>query len=231
MKSNLTTLLTGAATVAVMAAGTAFTAAPANALVFGDTLNFSTDPTSDSPVERDLAILRDNGNGTFTFDIGEINIDPRSASAFGSVGAPITANTLTLTQIATQAGAQASYQLLGTPVTWLEGLNDELGGFTRTYTLTEFFLDVGTPRSLLGFNAVFNGFFEPPTPGVQGLGGFGGRGELKSEDGASVAGSITAVPTPAAVLPGLMGMGAAAFRKKKRKDEGEVTLETADANA
>lgn len=40
-----------------------------------------------------------------------------------------------------------------------------------------------------------------------------------------------AVPTPAAVLPALLGMGAAAFRKKKQEDEGEVTMETSEARS
>ena len=39
------------------------------------------------------------------------------------------------------------------------------------------------------------------------------------------------VPTPAAVLPGLIGMGTAVFRKKKQDDGADVAVEPAEANA
>jgi hypothetical protein len=203
------------ATVALSAAvvtGTLLGAAPANALTFGDTLVFSTDEGA-SP---NLAKLTNAPGGLFNFDIGAIEIDV--ADVFGGVGTAIGDNILTLQQIANQSGAEASYQLVGTNVPWLSGLDDEAGGFNRTFTLTSFILnresDINPITGAFAFTAGVQGFFEPPTPGVPGIGGFGGFGKLSST-GSTVSGEIEAVPTPAAVLPALIGMGTAALRKKK----------------
>lgn len=205
----------GLAATAAMTTGMALAEAPAHALSFGDTLQFSTD----EDMSPNLATLKPDG-GLFKFDAGSIDIDVTSA-VFGAANTPIGDSILTLQQIATQVGAVATYQLVGTSVPWLSGLNDELGGFTRTYTLTSFILNQTSPSSAAGFafSADFNGFFQPPTPGVQGIGGLGGFGKLAST-GSTVAGAITAVPTPA-LLPGLIGLGAAALRKRKGEQVAE----------
>lgn len=208
----------GLAATAAMTAGVALAEAPAQALTFGDKLVFSTDDEANP----NLASLTANGGGLFSFDAGAIDIDFASDSVFGVASAAIGDSVLTLQQIAPQSGAVASYQLVGTSVQWLSGLADEVGGFTRTYTLDSFILNQTSLSSVAGFafSATFNGFFQPPTSGVQGIGGLGGFGTLSSSDGSAIAGAITVVPTPA-LLPGLVGMGLAALRKRKDEQAAE----------
>ena len=221
MKNTLTTMMAGAATVAAVTAGSAFMAAPAEALSFGDTLDFSTD------ADRNLAKLTDLGGGQFEFSAGDLEID--ATSAFGMAGTKFTSNPITLQQVTTQVGFAATYTLLGpTPVTWLTGLDDGSGG-NRTFDLVSFTLNTTTLGASTGFNATLNGFFNPP--GVQGLGGVGGFGSLRGSLGSTISGEIEVVPTPAAVLPGLIGMGTAVFRKKKQEDGADVAVEPAEANA
>lgn len=209
------------ATVAIAATvliGSLAGAAPAQALSFGDTLEFSTD---DAVVSNE-ATLTDLGGGLFSFDVGAIDIDV--SSVFGPASAAITDTAITLQEIAAIGDSAASFELVGTNIPFLSGLDDGLGGNTRTYTLTSFLLNLDDPffpgSTSFAFDAALNGFFQPPTPGVQGIGGLGGFGALTS-DGTTISGAITAVPTPAAVLPGLIGMGTAAFRKKKQEKEEE----------
>lgn len=208
-----------AAIAATVLIGSLIGAAPAQALSFGDTLEFSTD---DAIPFGNEATLADLGGGLFSFDVGAIDIDV--ASVFGPASAAITDAAITLQEIAAIGDAAASFELVGTNIPFLSGLDDGLGGNTRTYTLTSFTLNLDDPffpgSTSFAFNAALNGFFQPPTPGVQGIGGLGGFGALTS-DGTTISGAITAVPTPAAVLPGLIGMGTAAFRKKKQEKEEE----------
>ncbi len=209
-----------AAIAATVLLGALISASPAKALSMGDTLNFSTDPNSNS----NLATLTDDGNGFFSFDAGVLQID--QASPFGAVGDTITDAILTLQQVATHANAIASYELVDSNVLWLSGLSDDMGGSSRRYTLTKFILNQESQplsNGSFAFTAATDGFIQPPTPGVQGIGGLGGFGGLSS-DGSTVAGSVAVVPTPAAVLPGLMGLGTAAFRKKKKEGEEEIAV-------
>jgi hypothetical protein len=206
------------ATVALSAAvvtGTLLGAAPANALTVGETLVFSTD---ENAAPNNLAKLTNTGGNLFDFDIGVIEID--AAGAFGGAGTVIADTVLKLQQIGASTPTSATYQLVSSPAPWFSGLDDGLGGDSRTFTLTSFILKRQSAISATGafqFTAGFNGYFEPPTPGLPALGGFGGRGRLATA-GAAVAGSAEVVPTPAAVLPALLGMGAAALRKKKGEE-------------
>jgi hypothetical protein len=230
-----------AAIAATVIAGSMVYAAPADALSFGDTLVYSTQSSNSVKLQQ-------RTDGLFDFVVGNLEIDAARnkdgmpTSVFGPINAQLTTQALILEKLAAplKEGFVESYQLVGGPQLWIEGLNDEMGGRTRTFTVTSFTLNLQSPftipltppvvTTLRGFDASFTGFFQPPVVGMAGFGGGAGFGSIK-DGGTSIAGSITAVPTPAAVLPGLMGMGAAAFRKKKQEDEGEVTPETAEANA
>ena len=55
---------------------------------------------------------------------------------------------------------------------------------------------------------------------------FAGDGLVAGDPGraTSFSSSLEVVPTPAAVLPALLGMGTAAFRKKKHEDEEELAI-------
>lgn len=217
---NIATTVTFVATVLL---GSLINASPAEALSFGDTLKFTTadkDPSN-------LATLTSNVDGSFSFDAGILKINENSP--FGAAGSSITDAVLTLRQVAADPSAIATYELVGNNVLWLSGLQDDMGGLSRTYTLTSFILNQeGSPNSFgsFAFSAIADGFIQPPTPGVRGIGGLGGFGGLSS-DGSTISGQVAVVPTPAAVLPGLIGLGTAAFRKKKKA--GEETLATADA--
>ena len=217
-----------AAITATVLVGSLAGATPAQALSFGDTLIFSTD----DQVNNGGATLKNIGPGLFEFNIGAIDISQNTTSEFGDAGDDIGNSPITLRQVAADI-----FELEGTNISFLSGLGDGLdpAGNSRTYTLTSFVLDLTDPVPLpnqmgnfidnFGFTAEFSGLFNPPTPGVQGAGGLGGFGELKFTS-ADQGGSISVVPTPAAVLPGLIGMGTAAFRKKKQeKEEESVTAE------
>lgn len=218
------------AVIATVLSGSLLGATPAAALTFGDSLDFTTDDDH----SNNLATLTDLGGGLFSFDVGAIELDV--ASVFGLVGTDIADTVITLQEVAAQAGALATYQLVGTNITWLTGLNDEgatVAGDSRIYNLASFTLNRESAINSFGsfaFTAAFNGFFEPPTPGIKGLGGLGGFGGLSS-DGSTISGSIAVVPTPAAVLPGLVGLGTAVFRKKKQKEENELAHLEVEAHA
>lgn len=213
-----------AAIATAMLASSMIAAEPAAALSIGNVLNFTTaDPTS-----SDLVKLTDNSNGTFTFDLGAININSGTSPVFGSPNDSLTFAPLTLTKTSSSGNASV-FDLSGiTPFTWITaGLE---GG--RVYNLSSFTLTATSivNTSLETFTAEFNGFFDPPGTSLPALGGLGGAGQLSGSGGAVGAGSIEVIPTPA-VLPGLIGMGAAIFRKKKQEDSEDLALETAEVDA
>lgn len=147
--------------------------------------------------------------GGSTPGTGTALVTPTTSSSVAAVGSFITLQDLQLTTSGTIRS------LASTPLTsFISGLKDG-----QTFDLQTFDFNVDTQKAIIA------GFFRPSDesgPGTL------TTQELVFEDGSSY--SVQIVPTPAAVLPGLLGMGAAAFRKKKQEDAGEVTPETAEAN-
>lgn len=197
---NFKRLGLGLAATAAMTTGIALTEAPAQALSFGDALDFSSKSGSLASFNETTGFL----------DFGLVEND--FASPFGSLNEEIFFNDITLTSIAPVApGAIASWQYTGaTPFTLITGLDDGLGGETRVYDVVSFVLNQYGPNA---FIANVNGFFNPP--GVQGVGGISSFGSF-TLSGSTISGQITVVPTPA-LLPGLIGMGLAAMRKRKNE--------------
>ncbi|MDV3351395.1 PTPA-CTERM sorting domain-containing protein [Leptothoe sp. LEGE 181152] len=211
----------GAATAVttMVIAGSLLGAEPAKAISVGDVLSFTTtDITSGTPT------LVENMDGTFTFSMGNISINPETSPVFGNEGDPITFADLTLTNV----GGNQYTLAETTPFTWITGgLLD-----SRTYNLESFSLTATQilPTSLFTFSSIgFSGFFEPP--GINGIGALAGVGQLTVDGSGVVSGAIEVVPTPAAVLPGLAGMATAAFRKKKQEEDNELATVGAESQA
>lgn len=205
---NFKTIGFGLAAAVAVTTSTLLTATSATALSVGDTLTFSTDEDS----QNNLATFTNN-----VLNFGIVEIDDNSV--FGNAGTVINFSDLNLQSITPSSGAVASWTLAdSTPYQLITGLNDELGGTTRVFKLTSFILN--QESQLFGqsaaYTALFDGFFEPPVPGLPGHGGLGTYGKL-AFNGTSISGQITVVPTPA-LLPGLIGMGVAAVRRKKQKE-------------
>lgn len=198
----------GLAAAAAMTTGIALTEAPAQALSFGDALDFSSKSGSVATFNQTTGFL----------DFGLVEND--IASPFGSVNEEIFFSDITLTSVAPVApGATASWKYTGaTPFTLITGLDDGLGGEIRTYELASFVLNkFVSPSGVTQFLADINGFFVPPN--AQGIGGISSSGRL-ALTGSTISGQITVVPTPA-LLPGLIGLGAAALRKRKGEQAAE----------
>ena len=219
MKNTLTTMMAGAATVAAVTAGSAFMAAPAEAvrLTVGDTVGFGTGVS-----------ITNLGDGSWNFVFPNTATNPAIGDEF--------------------TGTDQPPFLIGDPVikslgTIQEGVAFDLPSFITGIALTE---DGVTSPGDVSFNITrgiltrsgnsldlrFIGTFE-------GIANAKGRGEFTTQflpsPGNTVSRqfstNISVVPTPAAVLPGLIGMGTAVFRKKKQDDGADVAAEPAEANA
>ncbi len=210
----------GAATAVttMVLAGSLLGAEPASAISVGDILNFTTSDLDDSIGPSFI----DNSDGTFTLSLGDIVINEDTATSFGTPGTTLSFADLTLKNI---GGAQYTLDdSITTPFSWITGgLLD-----SRTFELETFDVEVLQFGSLFGFQSIgFHGFFDPP--GINAHGGVSGFGQISVDESGVVSGSIEVIPTPAAVLPGLMGMATAAFRKKKQKENNELATIEAEA--
>lgn len=116
-----------------------------------------------------------------------------------------------------QKTGATTWALASGPVTdWLTELDNGV-----EFTLSSFNLEKDTDDS---FDATIEGLFTPAN--LDGTGAFSAQGGLSFSPGTSFSANITAgqeVPTPA-LLPGLLGVGIAALRKRKSEE-----LESADA--
>ena len=92
-------------------------------------------------------------------------------------------------------------------------------GFSFFLDEDSFELEQGSDRT---FDFVFTGFFQDLSDGetIDGTGLFSAESDLLASTGSSLSGDVTAVPTPA-LLPGLVGLGVAALRRKQGKSAGE----------
>ena len=217
---NLKSIVTGAAIAATLVAGGVATTAPAHAgdLKFGGTARVK---------QANVAIGANSifdfsgfnpgifvGTGTGTVLLGS---DP----IFGVAGSSIT-----LKDFQIQKTSATTWTLLAPVNNFITGL----AGAT-TYTLNSFSLTRGSVGPLTVFAAAYTGVFNNLPGGI----GLVSSGDLAIAGGAgagfnsTVTGPATAIPTPA-LLPGLLGLGVAALRK--RKGEGsEAEKETVGVKA
>ena len=218
---NLKSIVTGAAIAATLVAGGVVTMAPAHA---GD-LKFS-----------GTARLKNAGvalAGTSVLDFAAFNGALNSVSvgtgtgtvAFGSdaiFGAgPFTLKDLALKKL-TSDPTSTTWQLVNPVASFITGL---AGG--ATYNLSTFNLTRVLAGSSPVFSADYTGVFNNVPGGIGTL----VSGNLALNNGISFSSTVTGPPIPTpALLPGLMGLGVAALRK--RKGEGsEAEKETVGVKA
>ena len=238
MKTTLTTMMAGAATVAVMAAGTALTAAPAdaafpfnvsaevsnpNGFLPGSTVINFDDPLPTGVNRTGGAIVNSPTSGVTA------KPNPTAGGSWLTVGpSGPTAGPATLT-----FGNLLNYYGLywgsvdTSDETWnvIEFLRDDvvIGSFNGSQ-LTPPILNSGS--QIEGGSAFVNFTAIGPEGYFNAVRLTASQFAFESDNHA-----FRVVPTPAAVLPGLIGMGTAVFRKKKQDDGADVAAEPAEANA
>jgi hypothetical protein len=200
---NLKSMMTGAAIAATVVGGSVALSAPAEAaaLDFGGAAKFDT--TSGL-----LDFLPPAGGGTGTGSFSVV-----SDLIFGSAPSTFAIQDITLTS----TGAN-QWSYLGGPLpSFISGL---LGG--ESYTLNSFVLNTSTRKA--DFSGLFTKLNEI------GIGEFSSQSANFLAGGASFSSTITSTPVPTpALLPGLVGLGVAALRK--RKSEGSEAEETVGVKA
>lgn len=199
---SLSAMLAGTATAIVVVA-------PAQAAsISGETLGFVGDAEL---VDSDVAIGGLSQLNFFEFGSSgsgiEAIIGRTSSGVFGAAGSGFSVGDLALKKTGTD-----TWELSGGAVgNWLSGLDNGLNFELNTFNLKKI-------NSF--FAADIEGIFRPAN--LDGTGGFTSQGELEF-DGTTFSANITAgeeIPTPA-LLPGLVGMGVAALRRRK-SEEGET---------
>jgi hypothetical protein len=203
MIMNLKKLATGVAIAATVVSGTIAMTAPAEAgtLSFTGAARLKNAGVAVGGQSAFDFFAYNGGIGSLTLGTGAGNVQsPPSDPVFG-VG-PLVLKDLLLTK----TGA-TSWVLASSPIgSFITGL---AGGVT--YELTQFNLSkVGT-----GYSADLSGIFQGGAfDGIEGLGTITAQANLVKANGSSFSGDITPVPTPA-LLPGLLGLGITALRKRK----------------
>ncbi|MBE9138776.1 PTPA-CTERM sorting domain-containing protein [Nodosilinea sp. LEGE 07088] len=132
---------------------------------------------------------------------GTVNNVSLGTAAFGGFNSIFSISDLQL-----EKTSDTTWVLSGGPVVWLSGLANGIGFTLEAFDLTQ------NPSS--SFEALISGFFTPS--GLAGSGSLTAQGGFKL-NGTSFSADITAIPTPA-LLPGLVGLGFAALRKRKQED-------------
>jgi hypothetical protein len=159
-----------------------------------------------------------------TVGTGKGTITAPTDSVFGNVGDQITLKDLKLTRTESNTWTLAS---VSDGVNFITGL---AGG--ATFSLETFVLKrIFSPSSNAPlFVAEYTGFFSNfDQIGVGVLTPSSGQAFI-TRAGTSYSSGIAVVPTPA-LLPGLIGMGAAALRKKRKEEGLEATPEAVEVNA
>lgn len=138
-----------------------------------------------------------NGSGKFGPSAGAaINLSP-SSLPYGVYGSTFSISDLSLTKL-----TASTWGLAGAPVAnWLSGLPSGIAFTLESFSLT---------RTTTNFEAVIAGFFTPSS--LPGGGDLTTQGKFTLE-GTSFSADVTPIPTPA-LLPGLVGLGFAALRKR-----------------
>jgi hypothetical protein len=209
----------GAATMAVMVAGTAITAGSAQALGLGDKLNFSGDLRLETaPCAAGAGNVCLNFSSTqigqvpdYSTLFGKSLISGTSTSGFGTVGNPIDLKDLSL------VNDGLNQWKLAAPVTDFLSI---AAAPNVKFTLNTFVLKkiLGTGLSGDSLLADFTGIFTNPDV-VGGVAQLTSQGAFATTSGSTYSATLVpvAVPTPA-LLPGLLGLGAAAWRKRKSQE-------------
>lgn len=139
---------------------------------------------------------------------GTVTVADASADVFGAAGSSFSIGDLALTK--TNA---TTWELTSGPTTnWLTGLTDGIGFTLEQFILEQVAVTAG-PANIPLYVAYVSGFFTPS--GLGGSGALTAQGSLVLDSGSSFSADITAVPTPA-LLPGLVGLGAMALRKREQ---------------
>jgi hypothetical protein len=197
---NLKSIMTGAAIAATVVTASVVASAPAQAM--------SIDYSSST-----LAKLTNLGSGNFLLDFApspNVTLVSSPSPAFGTNGGSLSFADLSLT--GTSGGP------------WIGGpLNDFITGFgaagnfdLTSFTLTQTIFN-GTPFFLGNFAGIFDG------TNVAATGTFDTSGLAFLTTGKTFSGEIIPVPTPA-LLPGLVGLGVAALRKRKGEGAEKETV-------
>jgi hypothetical protein len=195
-----------AAVATVAVAGVAMATSPAQAFSFGDELNLAGESRLEVTGSTATLNFDDNiffGLVNYTNNVGKAVVGASSAAAFGP-GSAVTVKDLTLQQV-------GSNWVLASPVTNFLSLTNGI-----KYSLNSFALKQVSGGSVPSFEANFSGVF---TPFAVGNGLFTTQGKFTfnpptSLNGSTYSASINVIPTPA-MLPGVIGMGLAALRKRK----------------
>jgi hypothetical protein len=199
-------------TAALVAGVTAIGSMPAQAaIIAGDTFSFS-----------GSAKLLDEMAATTTLDFFSARADEEGIVAEASdVG--VDGDRFALQDIPLMRNSSTTWSLSGGPLTWINA-----SGLV-TYTLQSFELikmfDASPVPKVTGFAAVIDGFFSPDN--LSTVDGYFSsqpnlakriNGKLKGDSFSAslTAGETVPVPTPA-LLPGLIGLGATAWRKRQSK--------------
>lgn len=201
---NLKTFGLGAVAAASVVVGSVAAVAPAQAL----TLNFT------GSNKLDLV-----GGNEYKLRFGNVETTAETDLVFGGpVDINGNGNDLTLKSLSLiKTAGQEIYSLKDATALWIEaGLP---GG--RTFTLTKFVLQM-VGNDYVAEN--FTGFFSPPVGGDPFLGGLTTQGTFRIRPTSfSTTIESTPIPTPA-LLPGLVGLGVAAIRKRKNETAEKVEV-------
>ncbi|MBL1174986.1 PTPA-CTERM sorting domain-containing protein [Pantanalinema sp. GBBB05] len=200
---------------AVTALATITTAEAAQALSFGDTLDFAGESRLEIAIDELSAVLNFDSNAligatNYSLPTGKAAVGGGSDAAFGVGGSIINLIDLNLVADGTNKFK----------------LNSSVSDFLTIptapgnvkFTLTKFVLIKEGSRN---WSADFAGIFTSPNA-LSGIGDFTTQGRFTGV-GATYSAYVTAVPTPA-LLPGLLGLGVGILRKRKTTiaEESEV---------
>lgn len=201
---SLKTFGLGLSTVAAFSAVAVLEAPVQAASITNQTLSFTGSARLETP---NAATSLLNFSSFSNTTAGTVTIADVSADVFGTAGTSFSIGDLALTKT-----NDTKWELTtGLVDNWLSGLANGVGFTLEQFVLERTSVTVG-PATVPQYVAFVSGFFTPS--------GLGGDGSLTAQGGLVLGGSsfssdITAVPTPA-LLPGLIGLGAAALRKREQ---------------
>lgn len=175
------------------------------ASIAGQTLSFSGSARLETP---DAVTSLLNFSSFSNTTAGTVTLADASADVFGAAGSSFNIGDLALTK--TNA---TTWELTSGPTnSWLTGLTDGIGFTLEQFVLEQVAVTAG-PANIPLYVAFVSGFFTPSD--LSGSGALTAQGNLVFESGSSFSADITAVPTPA-LLPGMVGLGAMALRKREQ---------------
>jgi hypothetical protein len=223
------TLAMSAAIVGAMAMGGTITATSANALEinFGSSVRLKNAHVANGGTSqldfRSASGFTGTPNST-TLGTGIGTLQFPTDSIFGPLGATINLKDIALKKLSggTNASTDAEWELSGGPIdSFISGLT----GGSGQYKLNSFKLFRTVEKGTATFKAFYTGIFD--NIAFDGVGQFTAQNGLGTPNG-TFGSNTVAVPTPA-LLPGLIGFGVAALRK--RKGEAETEAEAIKAKA